>query len=162
MNCKNTNLVPWGRGCKNTKVIYKCSSSFMLVWDVDSHKKKVMWPNLHILCQPKHGSKCRRVDFLVQMVFTAHWRIFSIHYSRKKSKKETRVPIILTKPSSGSRGAPPLFLYQTEDRRAEKIAFENEPPSLISGSGWPPPAPTFPYLKVWIHHWHPSLPRSRF
>ena len=25
---------------KNTKVIYKCSSSFMLVWDVDSHKKK--------------------------------------------------------------------------------------------------------------------------
>ena len=80
----------------------------------------------------------------------------------KKSKKETRVPIVLTKPSGGSRGAPPLFLYQTEDRRAEKIAFENEPPSLISGSGWPPPAPTFPYLKVWIHHWHHSLPRSRF
>ena len=42
--------------------------------------------------------------------------------------------------SSGrSRGGarPPLFLDQTEGRRAEKIFFCDRPP-LISGSGWPP------------------------
>ena len=45
----------------------------------------------------------------------------------------------------GTRGpdpAVPLFLYQTEARRAEKIFFGDQPhppPPPISGSGWPPP-----------------------
>ena len=53
--------------------------------------------------------------------------------------------------SGVSRGAPPppLFLDETEARRAENIFFLNHPPPpLISGSGWPGP----PYLKVWICH----------
>ena len=41
--------------------------------------------------------------------------------------------------SSGrSRGGHPLFLDQTEARRAEKnFIWDRPPPSLISGSGWP-------------------------
>ena len=39
----------------------------------------------------------------------------------------------------GARGArspiPPLFLQQTEARRAEKSVFRDRPPLLISGSG---------------------------
>ena len=44
--------------------------------------------------------------------------------------------------SGVSRGAPPppLFLDETEARRAENIFFLNHPPPpLISGSGWPAP-----------------------
>lgn len=48
----------------------------------------------------------------------------------------------------------PLFLDQTEARRAEKIFFKTAPPPL------PTPTPTpylrvwmNPYLKVWIGHW---------
>ena len=48
----------------------------------------------------------------------------------------------------------PLFLDQTEARRAEKKFFKTAPPSL------PTPTPTpylrvwmNPYLKVWIGHW---------
>ena len=73
--------------------------------------------------------------------------------------------------SSGrSRGGArsPLFLDQTEGRRAEKIFFCDRPP-LISGSGWPPlhplsrglddrpplsqgldDRPSTPYLGVWM------------
>ena len=53
--------------------------------------------------------------------------------------------------SGGSRGSP-IFLDQTESRRAEKTYFETAP--LISGSagsGWLPPPP--PYLTVWKRHW---------
>ena len=39
---------------------------------------------------------------------------------------------------------PPLFLDQREVRKVRGS------PSLISGSGWPPPSP--PFLKVWIRH----------
>ena len=59
--------------------------------------------------------------------------------------------------SGGSRGgarearASPLFLDQTEVRRAEKKFFETAPP-LFSGSGWPAAPASFPYLKVWIRH----------
>ena len=75
--------------------------------------------------------------------------------------------------SGRSRGGHPLFLDQTEARRAEKNFIWDRPPSLISGSGWPslhplsrglddrpPPLsrglddrPSTPYLKVWIRHW---------
>ena len=46
-------------------------------------------------------------------------------------------------PGGVARGTrlPPLFLDQTEARRAEKFFLETAPPS-------PPP-----YLKVWIRHW---------
>ena len=58
--------------------------------------------------------------------------------------------------SGGSRrGArvtrPPLFLHQTEARRAEKKIFVRPGPPLFSGSGWPDPPPS--YLKVWFRHW---------
>ena len=60
------------------------------------------------------------------------------------------------KTSGGSRrGArwirSPLFLHQTEARRAEKNFFETGSP-LLSGSGWPDP-PFPPYIKVWFRHW---------
>ena len=42
------------------------------------------------------------------------------------------------------RAPPPLFLDQTEARRAGKKIFGRPPP--------PPPPPTF-YVKVWIRHW---------
>ena len=42
----------------------------------------------------------------------------------------------------------PLFLDQTEARRAEKKIFLTPDSPLISGAGWPPPS----YLKVWIRH----------
>ena len=54
--------------------------------------------------------------------------------------------------SGGSRGGArppsPLFLDQTEARRAEKIYCDRPPPPLISGSGWspPPPPPPPPHL----------------
>ena len=71
------------------------------------------------------------------------------------------------KTSGGSRrGArwtrPPLFLHQTEARRAEKNFLQTGPPlfvrvwmtrpPLLSGSGWPDP-PFPPYIKVWFRHW---------
>ena len=71
------------------------------------------------------------------------------------------------KTSGGSRrGArwtrPPLFLRQTEARRAEKKFFWDRAPPfcqglddqtpLLSGSGWPDP-PFPPYIKVWFRHW---------
>ena len=44
----------------------------------------------------------------------------------------------------------PLFLDQTEVRRAEKIFLETAPPYLMVWmTAFPPPH----YLKVWIHHW---------
>ena len=46
---------------------------------------------------------------------------------------------------------PPLFLDQTEARRAEKIVSETAPPLFSKGLNDPPPPP--PYLKVWIRHW---------
>ena len=48
--------------------------------------------------------------------------------------------------SGGSRVSPPspLFLDQTEARRAEKIYCDRPPPPLIPGSGWSPPPPPPP------------------
>ena len=43
---------------------------------------------------------------------------------------------------------PPLFLDQTQARRAEKNLFEDRPPPLFQGLDDRAP----PYLKVWIHH----------
>ena len=43
---------------------------------------------------------------------------------------------------------PPLFLDQTEARRAENNVFE--PPPLSQGLD---DRPSTPYLKVWISHW---------
>ena len=50
--------------------------------------------------------------------------------------------------------ATPLFLDQTEARRAEKILFlETGPPPLSKGlDDQTPPPPHPPYLKVWIRH----------
>jgi len=47
----------------------------------------------------------------------------------------------------GPGGRPPLFLDQTEARRAEKNVFEIPPPP--------------PYLRVWIPHWI-GLPFTHF
>ena len=64
-----------------------------------------------------------------------------------------------TLPSGGSRGEnrggrAPLFLDQTEARRAGKYFFRDCPPpssSLFQGlDDRPPPLP--PYLKVWFRH----------
>ena len=44
----------------------------------------------------------------------------------------------MTLQSGGSRGGPPLFLDQTEARRAKKIFFGD----------YPPP----PYLRIWMTH----------
>ena len=59
--------------------------------------------------------------------------------------------------SGGSRGGtlggrpPPLFLHQTEARRAEKIFLETgHPPCLRDWMTAPPHPPT--YLNVWIRH----------
>ena len=51
----------------------------------------------------------------------------------------------------GTEGPIPLFLDQTEERRAEKNNFETGLP--FSGSRWTPP---LPYLKVWILHCYSS------
>ena len=63
--------------------------------------------------------------------------------------------------SAGSRGGarggatpPPLFLVQTEARRAEKIFFGDRPPALSNGPDDRPPPPLI--SKVWILHWYPS------
>ena len=52
-----------------------------------------------------------------------------------------QVPVVTSGGSRGGAGGflPPLFLDQTEARRAEKNFWETTP--LISGSGWPPPPP---------------------
>ena len=50
----------------------------------------------------------------------------------------------------GGSGRLPLFLDQTETRRAEKKVLETAPPPYLRV--WitaPPP----PYLKVWNRHW---------
>ena len=53
--------------------------------------------------------------------------------------------------SSGrSRGGHPLFLDQTEARRAEKNFIWDRPPPLSQGLD---DRPSTPYLKVWIRHW---------
>ena len=51
----------------------------------------------------------------------------------------------------GGSGRPPLFLDQTETRRAEKKVLETAPPPTLSQGldNRPPP----PYLKVWNRHW---------
>ena len=57
-----------------------------------------------------------------------------------------------------SRGGPPLYLDQTEARRAGKRFFWDRPPFILGsglGSGWPPHPP--PSLKVWIHYFSWSL-----
>ena len=46
--------------------------------------------------------------------------------------------------------APPLFLYQTETRRAEKIFLETGYPPCLRV--WMTPPPSAPYLNVWIRH----------
>ena len=54
---------------------------------------------------------------------------------------------------------PPLYLDQTEARRAGKRFFWDRPPFILGsglGSGCPPPPPP-PSLKVWIHHFSWSL-----
>ena len=49
-------------------------------------------------------------------------------------------------PGEGPGGpGPPLFLHQTEARRAEKNFFETGP-LLLSGSGWPDPPPPPPLI----------------
>ena len=55
---------------------------------------------------------------------------------------------------TGGGGGLPIFLYQIEDRRANKFFFEPAPPPLISGCGWFPP-----YLKVFIRHQEPITRR---
>ena len=59
----------------------------------------------------------------------------------------------------GGAGLPPVFLNQTEARRADEFFFfwDRPFPCLILGSGWPPPPPSPPYLTVWIHHWKGTL-----
>ena len=49
--------------------------------------------------------------------------------------------------------SPPLFLDQTEARRAGKVMFGDHPPPLRYVRVWMT-AP--PYLKVWIRHWNVS------
>ena len=49
----------------------------------------------------------------------------------------------------GARPLSPLFLDQTEARRAEKIYCDRPPPPLISGSGWSPPPPPPPPPLIW-------------
>ena len=50
----------------------------------------------------------------------------------------------------GGSGRPPLFLDQTETRRAEKKVLETAPPTLSQGLDNRPPPPPPPYLRVWI------------
>ena len=49
--------------------------------------------------------------------------------------------------SRGGARSPPLFLDQTEDRRAEKIFFATAPPPLSQGLD---DRPSTPYLGVWM------------
>ena len=71
---------------------------------------------------------------------------------------EKKCSICLSDTSGGSRGSargarPPLFLYKTEARRAEKSFFGDRAPSLSKGLDDRLPRPSPPYLKVWNHHW---------
>ena len=55
-------------------------------------------------------------------------------------------------PEEGPGGLrPPLFLDQTEARRAEKNFLDTVPPPFSLGLDDQPPPP-LPYLKVWIRH----------
>ena len=59
--------------------------------------------------------------------------------------------------SGGSReglgGSPlPLFLYQTEARRAEKKNFKSGPPISQGLDDRVPPPPSPPYRNVWVRH----------
>ena len=61
-------------------------------------------------------------------------------------------------PPGGSRGEArggraPLLLDQTEARRAKNLFLRPGP--LPSGSVWPAPSP--PYLKVWIRFWNKMI-----
>ena len=66
--------------------------------------------------------------------------------------------------NGGSRGggAPPLFLDQTEFRKAEKKIFVTGPPPYLRVSMIAPPPPKPPYLTVWIRHCfvHPNDPKK--
>ena len=70
---------------------------------------------------------------------------------------EKKCSICLSDTSGGSRGSargarPPLFLYKTEARRAEKSFFGDRAPSLSKGLDDRLPRPPS-YVKVWNHHW---------
>ena len=88
------------------------------------HKKESIW-SYHVCCDRTFVPK--RVHFF----FT----------SCKKTAGKSRGLLIepVAEPGEGP-PRPPLFLKQTEARRAKKYFLETGVP-LISGSGWPPPPP---------------------
>ena len=57
----------------------------------------------------------------------------------------------------GGAGLPPVFLNQTEARRADEFFFLRPalPPPYLRVWMTAPPSP--PYLTVWIHHWKGTL-----
>ena len=117
------------------------------------------------LWNPEYSSRNSESKFGLQILESSTWNGASTAWN-----PESKVVLdFLSSPANGNeqcriqgkaRGPPPLFLDQTEARRADKIIFWDHSPPFFSGSGWPPPPP--PYLKVWIRHWWKQHQKSRF